>query len=66
MQRLFNFSSSLAWTGKMNWQSTAPHAGTNISIIPYAIASTSKDNESGTSENKLNGGFDRRWALHRL
>jgi hypothetical protein len=52
------FPSSLAWTGKMNWQGPAPHAGTNISIIPYAIASTSKDNESGTSENKLNGGFD--------
>lgn len=52
------FPSSFAWTGKVNWQSPAPHTGTNISIIPYAIASTSKDNEKGTGENKLNAGFD--------
>jgi len=52
------FPSSLAWTGKVNWQSPAPHTGTNISIIPYAIASTLKDNERGTGANSINAGFD--------
>jgi hypothetical protein len=55
--------SAFAWSGKINWQSPAPHTGTNISIIPYAIASTSKDSESGTSEHKLNGGFDAKVAI---
>jgi Domain of unknown function (DUF5916)/Carbohydrate family 9 binding domain-like len=57
------FPSSLAWTGKLDWQSPAPHAGTNISLIPYAVASTSKDNENGTSENAVNAGFDAKVAI---
>lgn len=49
---------SFAYSGKLKWQSPAPHAGTNISLIPYMVASTSNDNESGTSENTINAGFD--------
>jgi len=49
---------SFAYSGKLQWQSPAPHAGTNISLIPYMVASASKDNEAGTSENTLNAGFD--------
>lgn len=52
------FPSSLAWTGRVNWQSPAPHTGTNISIIPYATASASEDKEDGTRENMMNAGFD--------
>jgi len=50
--------SAFAWSGKINWQSPAPHAGTNISIIPYATASASEDKEDGTSEKLVNAGFD--------
>lgn len=57
------FPSALMFTGQLQWQTPAPHAGTNISVIPYALASTSKDNENGTSENKLNAGFDAKVAI---
>lgn len=56
------FPSAMAWTGKLQWQSPAPHAGTNISFIPYAITSMARDNENGTSENTVNGGFDAKVA----
>jgi hypothetical protein len=52
------FPSSLAWTGQLQWQTPVPHAGTNISLIPYTVASTSKDHENGTSKNTFNAGFD--------
>lgn len=54
---------SFAYSGKLQWQSPAPHAGTNISLIPYAVASSSKDNEDGTSENTFNVGFDAKVAI---
>ncbi|MDZ7646097.1 MAG: DUF5916 domain-containing protein [Cytophagales bacterium] len=57
------FPSSLAWTGKVNWQSPSPHTGTNISIIPYATASASEDKEEGTSEKLVNAGFDAKVAI---
>ncbi len=57
------FPSSLAWTGKLQWQTPAPHAGTNISFIPYAITSMAKDNEAGTSDNTINAGFDAKVAI---
>ena len=57
------FPSALAWTGKLQWQNPAPHAGTNISFIPYAITSMAKDNENGTSGNAVNAGFDAKVAI---
>jgi len=54
---------SFAYSGKLQWQSPAPHAGTNISLIPYGVASSSKDNEDGTSENTFNAGFDAKVAI---
>jgi hypothetical protein len=52
------FPSALAWTGQLNWQTPAPATGTNISFIPYVLASTSRDNENHESKNVLNAGFD--------
>jgi hypothetical protein len=52
------FPSSMAFFGKLQWQSPAPQAGTNISLIPYAITALSKDNEKGTSKESFNAGFD--------
>ncbi|MBL7870431.1 MAG: carbohydrate binding family 9 domain-containing protein [Cyclobacteriaceae bacterium] len=52
------FPSSMAFYGKLQWQSPAPNAGTNISLIPYAITALSKDNEKGTSDKSFNAGFD--------
>ena len=50
---------SLAYSGKLLWQDNPPHAGTNISLIPYTIASTSKDSENGEPvKNTINAGFD--------
>ncbi len=57
------FPSALAWSGKLQWQTPAPHAGTNISIIPYGITSVEKDHEAGTSNNTINAGFDAKVAV---
>lgn len=57
------FPSSLAWTGKLQWQTPAPHAGTNVSVIPYAVTSMSKDNDRETSDNSINAGFDAKVAI---
>ncbi|MEJ0056013.1 MAG: DUF5916 domain-containing protein [Bacteroidota bacterium] len=57
------FPSALAWSGKVHWQTPAPHAGTNISFIPYGITTLEKDNEAGTSGNTLNAGFDAKVAI---
>lgn len=54
---------SFAYSGKLQWQSPAPHAGTNISLIPYGVTSLSKDNEKGTSENLITAGFDAKVAI---
>ncbi len=57
------FPSSMAFYGKLQWQNPAPHAGTNISLIPYAVTSLAKDNEKGTSNNIVNAGFDAKVAI---
>jgi len=49
---------SFGYCGRLQWQETPPHAGTNISLIPYGITSLSKDNEAGTKENTITAGFD--------
>ena len=57
------FPSSMAFYGKLQWQSPAPHAGTNISLIPYAVTSLAKDNENETSSNTATAGFDAKVAI---
>lgn len=52
------FPSALMFSGKLEWQNPAPLTGTNISLIPYAIASATRDNENETSEKAINAGFD--------
>jgi len=57
-------SASLAFTGNMIWDELPPPPGTNISLIPYMTASTSKDKEAGTPvENKFEAGFDAKVSI---
>lgn len=46
--RQFNIA-SLAFVGKLNWDSLPKKAGTNIAIIPYAIGKVNKDFIAKTS-----------------
>ncbi len=57
------FPSSFAFSGKLQWQTPAPHAGTNISLIPYVVTSLAKDSEKQTSDNTINAGFDAKVAI---
>jgi hypothetical protein len=41
-------TASLAYTGLLVWDELPPEAGTNISIIPYALTGLSKDYAAGT------------------
>lgn len=41
-------TASLAYTGLLVWDDLPPDAGTNISIIPYALTGISKDYSAGT------------------
>lgn len=41
-------SASLAYTGILEWDEEPPHAGTNISVIPYVLGSVVKDHEHNT------------------
>lgn len=55
---------SFAYSGKLNWKERPPHAGTNVSLIPYGIASSSKDSEKGEpAKNTINAGFDAKVGL---
>lgn len=36
---------SFAYSGKLNWETSAPHAGANVSLIPYLAGNTSHDAE---------------------
>lgn len=54
---------SFAYSGRLQWQSAAPHAGTNISVIPYGVASFSQDQEEGTSDQVYAVGFDAKVAI---
>ncbi|MDR6940244.1 DUF5916 domain-containing protein [Mucilaginibacter pocheonensis] len=51
-------TASLAYTGSLVWDELPPDAGTNISIIPYALAGVSKDYQAktGTAWRKDVGG----------
>ena len=57
-------SASLAFTGNMVWDEAPPSPGTNISLIPYVKASTSKNNEDGSPvKNEFDAGFDAKISL---
>ncbi len=57
-------SASLAFTGNMVWDELPPPPGTNISIIPYLKAATSKNYEAGTPlRNDIEAGFDAKVSL---
>ncbi len=50
---------SFAYSGKLVWTDPPPRAGTNVSVIPYMIASSSQDSENKQPvENVGNAGFD--------
>ena len=55
---------SMAYSGKLVWQEPPPKAGTNVSVIPYMIGSTSEDRENKEPVvNKVNAGFDAKVGL---
>jgi len=57
-------SASLAFTGNMVWDKAPPSPGTNVSLIPYMTASTSKNLEDGTpTKNEFDAGFDAKVSL---
>ncbi|MDN3551446.1 DUF5916 domain-containing protein [Mucilaginibacter aquaedulcis] len=51
-------TASLAYTGSLIWDELPPDAGTNISLIPYALSGISKDYQAktGTAWKKEIGG----------
>jgi hypothetical protein len=57
-------TASLAYTGVLVWDEPPPPAGANFSIIPYALARTTKDYANKTpTQNKLNFGVDAKVAI---
>ncbi len=55
---------SFAYSGKLVWADPPPKAGTNVSVIPYLITSTSSDPENKQpSSNSVNAGFDAKVGL---
>jgi hypothetical protein len=57
-------TASLAYTGTLLWDSPPPEPGTNISVIPYALASISKDYaDHQNTVVKLNAGVDAKIAV---
>ena len=52
-------TSDLIYTGKLEWDTPPPEAGTNLSFIPFVTAGFAKDFEEGTpQDNNLDAGFD--------
>ena len=49
-------TSSLAYSGVLVWDEAPPKAGTNVSIIPYALASVNNDLKGETTFDKKVGG----------
>jgi len=60
-----NFSNtSLAFTGKLIWDSAPAKTGLNLSIIPYLLAEVNRDYTAGTDiDKKFNGGGDAKIAV---
>ncbi len=57
-------TASLAYTGILVWDKTPPDPGANVSLIPYALAGTSKNFAAGTpTNNRTEIGGDAKIAL---
>ncbi|MFN3996655.1 DUF5916 domain-containing protein [Algoriphagus sp.] len=57
-------SASLAYTGTLVWDNPPPDAGSNISIIPYALGGVSKDFQGeGSSKYRRDVGVDAKISL---
>jgi hypothetical protein len=57
-------SASLAYTGILVWDNPPPDAGSNISIIPYALGGVSKDFQNeGSSQYRRDVGVDAKISL---
>lgn len=55
---------SFAYSGKLHWETSAPHAGANISVIPYLAGKTSQDSEKNEPVNTSGTvGLDAKVAL---
>jgi len=57
-------SASLAYTGVLMWDEPPPYAGSNISLIPYALGGLTKDHRNGGAETyRREVGMDAKVAL---
>ena len=57
-------ANTLNFSGKLIWNDPPPPSGTNISVIPYVLGSSTKDYEEGTpNEFDGNAGFDAKIAV---
>ena len=57
-------TASLAYTGTLMWDKPPPDPGSNISIIPYALTSVSKDyTDNKAVAAKVTGGVDAKIAV---
>jgi len=57
-------SASLAYTGVLVWDEPPPYAGSNISLIPYALGGVIKDHRHGGAETyRREVGMDAKVAL---
>ena len=57
-------TASLAYTGTLVWDEPPPPAGANFSVIPYALANTSKDyTKSGPGKTTGDVGVDAKIAI---
>ena len=57
-------TASLAYTGALVWDQPPPQPGPNISLIPYALTSLSRDYQHGIpNKNRFNAGLDAKIAI---
>jgi hypothetical protein len=56
-------SASLAYTGTLVWESPPPEAGSNISIIPYALGGFNKNYQTNTASTSKDMGLDAKISL---
>jgi hypothetical protein len=57
-------SAALAFAGTLNWDQPPPHAGTNISLIPYLSGRANKNHEKGSdTDYSFDAGFDAKIAV---
>ena len=64
VQRQFA-TSTLAFTGILEWDNPPPKAGTNVSLIPYMLGSAAKDFENnGGDKQTFDAGLDAKIAIN--